>query len=402
MDSVVIVLIAALGLIAGGSLVVAWSARRAVPPTATTTVTDSIDNPTATTQILAVLPGANLVVEGASGMVQRASAKAVSLGLVVSDRLASIEIQALVGEVYRDGITREYDVVIPRPALARAALELRVRAAPLGTDSVLVLAEDLSGARRVDTVRRDFVANVSHELKTPVGALTLLSEAVAEAADDPDAVRQFAGRMSGECRRLTNLVGDLIHLSRLQGDQPLESARVVDVDDVVREAIDSVRTAATKDEIELAVGGRNGLRVFGVEDQLVTALRNLLANAISYSPPQTKVAVGVAERDGIVNITVTDQGMGIPAADLERIFERFYRIDPARSRMTGGTGLGLAIVKHVCNNHGGDVTVWSVEGEGSTFTLRLPAYRENKRGTGTVEAPVLHAELLENVDERRG
>lgn len=398
----VILLVAALGLIAGGAVVVAWSARRDTRANTQTNLTDDFDHPSATTQILAVLPGANLVVEGSSGMVQRASAKAVSLGLVVSDRLASIEIQALVGEVYRDGITREYDVVIPRPALASAALELRVRAAPIGPDSVLVLAEDLSGARRVDTVRRDFVANVSHELKTPVGALTLLAEAVSEAADDPDEVRMFAGRMTGECRRLTNLVGDLIHLSRLQGDQPLESARVVNVDDVVREAVDSVRTAATKDEIELAVGGIAGLRVFGVEDQLVTALRNLLANAISYSPPQTKVAVGVVERDGIVNITVTDQGMGIPTADLERIFERFYRIDPARSRMTGGTGLGLAIVKHVCNNHGGDVTVWSVEGEGSTFTLRLPAYRENKRGTGASVAPVIRAELVDNVEEWRG
>lgn len=401
-ETLAIVLVAALGLVAGASLVVAWSARRAAEASKSHATPTDIDDPSATTQILAVLPGANLVVEGTSGMVQRASAKAVSLGLVVSDRLASIEIQALVGEVYRDGITREHDVVIPRPALASAALELRVRAAPLGVNSVLVLAEDLSGARRVDTVRRDFVANVSHELKTPVGALTLLAEAVAEAAEDPEAVRMFAGRMSGECRRLTNLVGDLIHLSRLQGDQPLESARVVDVDDVVREAMDSVRTAATKDEIDLVVGGVNGLRVFGVEDQLVTALRNLLANAISYSPPQTKVAVGVVERDGIVNVTVTDQGMGIPAADLERIFERFYRIDPARSRMTGGTGLGLAIVKHVCNNHGGDVTVWSVEGEGSTFTLRLPAYRENKRGSGSEPAPVARMDLVDNVTERRG
>lgn len=382
MDSVALVIIAVLGIATGTLAAVAWRAHNHTHEELAEAAKafDEADALT-TAQVLSVLPGATMMVDGASGVVERVSAKAVSLGLVVSDRLASIEIQALVGEVYRDGITREHDVVIRRPALARAPLELRVRAAALGGGAVLVLAEDLSGARRVDTVRRDFVANVSHELKTPVGALMLLSEAVSESSDDPEAVRAFAARMSGECRRLTNLVGDLIDLSRLQGDQPLESARPVLVDAVVAEAVDSVRTAAARDEIELAVGGETDLRVFGVEDQLVTALRNLLANAISYSKPRTRVAVGTSERDGIVNITVSDQGIGIGPQDLERVFERFYRIDPARSRITGGTGLGLAIVKHVCNNHGGDVTVWSVEGEGSTFTLRLPAYRGDDEKT---------------------
>ena len=233
----------------------------------------------------------------------------------------------------------------------------------------------MSGARRVDTVRRDFVANVSHELKTPIGALSLLAEAVSEAADEPVEVLRFADRMRMECSRLTNLVADLIDLSRLQGDQPLDSARPVSVDFMVAEALDAVGMMARSEEIELVSGGESGLYIFGVEDQLITALRNLLANAVSYSKPRTRVAVGVADRDGIVNISVSDQGLGIGQKELERIFERFYRVDRARSRITGGTGLGLAIVKHVCINHGGDVTVWSVEGEGSTFTLRLPAYR---------------------------
>jgi two-component system sensor histidine kinase SenX3 len=307
--------------------------------------------------------------------VERATAKAFSLGLVVSNRLASEEMNAMVAEVHRDGITREYDINIRRPALAPGELELRVRAVSVGDGTVLLLVDDLSGARRVDTVRRDFVANVSHELKTPVGALSLLAEAVAVAADDPDEVRHFADRMSAECSRLSHLVADLIDLSRLQGDQPLDSAQPVSVDFMVTEAIDMLSTAATNAEIDIVVGGAGDLQVYGVEDQLITALRNLLANAIAYSSPRTKVAIGVAERDGIVNISVTDQGIGIDPANLDRIFERFYRVDPARSRITGGTGLGLAIVKHVCNNHGGEVTVWSVEGEGSTFTLRLPAYR---------------------------
>ena len=175
-------------------------------------------------------------------------------------------------------------------------------------------------------------------------------------------MRHFAFRMSNECGRLTHLVADLIDLSRLQGDQPLDSAKPTSVDWVVSEAVDMLATAARNAEIEVVTGGEAGLMVYGVEDQLVTAVRNLLSNAIAYSSPQTRVAIGVAERDGIVNISVTDQGIGIAESDLDRIFERFYRVDPARSRITGGTGLGLAIVKHVCNNHGGDVTVWSVEG----------------------------------------
>jgi len=334
------------------------------------------DDAVSIAHLLAVLPGASLLVDGSNGAVLRATARAVSLGLVVADRISSVELRSLVGEVYRDGITREHDVIIRRPSLARGALDLRARAALLGANMVLVLIEDQSGARRVDTVRRDFVANVSHELKTPVGALQLLAEAVSGAAEDPEAVRRFADRIQAESQRLTRLVADLIALSQLQGDQPLESARPVLVDDVLDEAVDAVRTAAATQEIEIVTGGTQGVAVYGVEDQLVTAVRNLLANAIAYSQPRTKVAIGVGARDQIVNISVTDQGIGIAGEDLERIFERFYRVDQARSRITGGTGLGLSIVKHICQNHGGEVTVWSVPGEGSTFTLRLPEYRE--------------------------
>lgn len=375
-DAVLVVAVAALGVLVGVlATLYWWQAVRLRRARAELTDISAEGEFLPIGQLLGVLPGASILVEGASGIVARASARAVSLGLIVSDRLSSVEMRSMVGEVHRDGITREYDVDIRRPSLSRDELELRVRAAPVGSDLVLLLVEDVSGARRVDVVRRDFVANVSHELKTPVGALTLLSEAVAAAAEDPDEVRHFAFRMSNECGRLTHLVADLIDLSRLQGDQPLDSAKPTSVDWVVSEAVDMLATAARNAEIEVVTGGEAGLMVYGVEDQLVTAVRNLLSNAIAYSSPQTRVAIGVAERDGIVNISVTDQGIGIAESDLDRIFERFYRVDPARSRITGGTGLGLAIVKHVCNNHGGDVTVWSVEGEGSTFTLRLPSYR---------------------------
>jgi two-component system sensor histidine kinase SenX3 len=244
----------------------------------------------------------------------------------------------------------------------------------LGDDQVLLLAEDQTALRRLDAVRRDFVANVSHELKTPVGALALLAEAMSGSADDPQAVRRFALRMQHESHRLTMMVQDLISLSRLQSNDPLRQARVINVDDAVAEAVDTTHLEAEAREIRLEVRGQHGLSVLGDEDQLATALRNLVANAINYSPDHTRITIGVSIVDDVVELSVADQGIGIPERDLERIFERFYRVDPARSRATGGTGLGLSIVKHVAVNHGGEVRVWSSEGAGSTFTLRLPAH----------------------------
>jgi two-component system, OmpR family, sensor histidine kinase SenX3 len=261
----------------------------------------------------------------------------------------------------------------------RSVTSLAVRAAPLdaavgGGGLVLLLVEDQTESRRVEEVRRDFVANTSHELKTPVGALALLAETVEDAADDPEAVRRFAGRMRQEAARLTNLVQDMITLSRIQAAEPVPDPVPVQLDAVVAEALDRCRMKASARGIELAATGTHGLTVLGDEDLLVTALRNLLENAVAYSPDKTRVDVSTrpAAADDAVEISVADQGIGIPERDLERIFERFYRVDPARSRATGGTGLGLAIVKHVTAAHGGKVTVVSAEGAGSTFTLRLP------------------------------
>jgi two-component system sensor histidine kinase SenX3 len=257
--------------------------------------------------------------------------------------------------------------------------------APLGGTVgglVLVLAEDQTESRRVEEVRRDFVANTSHELKTPVGALALLAETIEDAADDAEAVRRFAGKMRQEAQRLTNLVQDLITLSRIQAAEPVPDPRCVELDAVMAEAVDRCRMKANARGIALTSVGTHGLSVLGDEDLLVTALRNLLDNAVAYSPEQTRVVV-TAKRasDGHAEISVTDQGIGIPDRDLERIFERFYRVDPARSRATGGTGLGLAIVKHVMAAHNGKVTVRSAEGAGSTFTLFLPL-RGEQVGTG--------------------
>ena len=324
-------------------------------------------------RILAALPGASIVVD-ASGTPVRVSKQALALTLVQNGRIAIPNVSAMVADVRRDGIIREHEMTVLRPPLGKGLITLRLRVAPLGPDTVLVLAEDLTEASRVDAVRRDFVANVSHELKTPIGALSLLAEAVLSSAEEPEAVRHFAGRMEAEAGRLSALVGDLIDLSRLQGEDPLKDAEPVSLDAVIAEAVDAARLLAQTAQIEVVVGGTTGLQVLGVEAHLVTALRNLLTNAISYSPRGTRVAVASRLANNVVEISVTDQGMGIPENELHRVFERFYRVDQARSRVTGGTGLGLSIVKHVAENHGGEVGVWSVLGEGSTFTLRLPPY----------------------------
>ncbi len=322
-------------------------------------------------RLLAVLPGAALVV-GSDNTVLRASPEAANLGMSQDARVDIPEIVALVAQVRRDGVIREEDLELRRPPFGRVAMQARVRVAPLSATAALVMIEDLSEAHRVDAVRRDFVANVSHELKTPVGALSLLAEAVQSAPDDPEAVERFSARMLVESQRLTNVVNDLIDLSRLQSGDPLKDSELVEVDRVIAEAVDSTKLIANSREIDVVVGAPVRSYVQGDEGQLVMALRNLLSNAVAYSPPGTRVAVAGRTRSGVVEIDVTDQGIGIPDEEQSRIFERFYRVDPARSRQTGGTGLGLAIVKHVCVNHGGECTVWSVQGEGSTFTLRLP------------------------------
>ena len=337
-------------------------------------------------EVLAVLPSASLVV-APNGTVLHASARAQALGLVNRLRIVVPEIASLATDADEGAGLVEREMRVRRPPLGRELLELRARAAMLDTGAVLILIDDLSEERRVDAVRRDFVANVSHELKTPVGAMSILAEAIGAATDDPEQVRHFAERMQVEASRLASLIQDVIDLSRLQGDDPAVRAEVVDVDDVLVRAVDEVRTLAASHHVEFILGEPAGAYILGDRSQLQTAVRNLLTNAISYSPSHTRVAVDARSADGIVEIIVKDQGIGIPANDLDRIFERFYRVDPARSRVTGGTGLGLAIVKHVCQNHGGECRAWSEVGVGSTFTLRLPAYADLQDAPGLEVVP---------------
>jgi two-component system, OmpR family, sensor histidine kinase SenX3 len=328
-------------------------------------------------RVLSVLPSATLVV-APEGNVLRASARAMALGLVNRSLITIPDILRLVERVAFDGNPREQEMRVRRPPLGRELLELRVRVAELGTGALLILIDDLAEERRVDAVRRDFVANVSHELKTPVGALALLAEAVLAAADDATQVRHFAERMQIEATRLSQLVQDVIDLSRLQGDDPLTRAEVVNVDELLTRAADEVRTVAASHDITIYLGEPSGAAVYGDRNQFLTAIRNLLTNAVNYSPDNTTISLNAVDTGSLIEIQVKDQGIGIAPNDVDRIFERFYRVDQARSRVTGGTGLGLAIVKHVCQNHGGECTVWSEVGVGSTFTLRLPAYASDQ------------------------
>ena len=366
-------LFALLGAALGAGVVLAWrvsdnqlhrpgpAEEPAVPPGIAT--------------VLGVLRSSALVVDE-NDYVVKASAPAYGFGLVRSGQVAVDELADVVRQVRRDGQIRETELVVPpRRSDGRAAAPLHVtaRVAPLSSRLVLALVDDRTRERRVEAIRRDFVANVSHELKTPVGALNLLAEAVQEAADDPEAVTRFAGRMQTESERLTRLVQQIIELSRLQGDDPLEDAQPLEVDEVVERAIDQSTIDAQARSIEVVRDGERGLKVVGNGDEIALALGNLVANAVAYSAEHSRVVVAARADKGFVNLSVSDQGIGIPAGEIERIFERFYRVDPARHRSTGGTGLGLSIVKHVAASHGGEVRVWSVENQGSTFTLSLPS-----------------------------
>ncbi|MGW8889987.1 sensor histidine kinase [Streptomyces sp. NPDC055749] len=390
------------GLLTGviAMLAFRWSEREQNRPTRTSLRPDSnAALPPGVDTVLSVLSSSAVVLDESDSVV-KASSAAYALGLVRGGRLSVEAMLHMARDTRRDGEIRQVELDLPRRGTGRGdALAVSARVAPLGSRLVLLLVEDLTEARRIEAVRRDFVANVSHELKTPTGALSLLSEAVMDASDDPEAVERFAGRMQIEATRLTNLVQELIDLSRVQNDDPLEDAEPVRVDELVAEAIDRCRQQAGSKQITMASGGTAELFIWGNRGQLAAALGNLVENAVNYSPARTRVGIAarriVAPGGDLIEIAVTDQGIGISEKDRERVFERFYRVDPARSRATGGTGLGLAIVKHVAASHGGEVTVWSSEGQGSTFTLRLPesgVVREHTTGgplivNGDDEAP---------------
>lgn len=382
-----------IGLVIGIALgvVASWVLRRATAVQQIPQLdphAEPIVVPVEVAALVGVLNAAAIVI-GPHDEVRCANRAAVRSSLVRGTRVHNGELLELVREA-RDGHElRVADLQVPL-GRGQATVHYAVRVAPLGEHLLIAIAEDRTAERRLDEVRKDFVANVSHELKTPIGAISLLAEAVQDAADDPEAVQRFGTRMAQESSRLSQMVQQIIELSRLQSIDPLSRADVVDLDSLFAGVVDRIKVDAESRQVTLRVAGERGLEMYGDASQLSTAVGNLVENAVLYSNPGAKVAISahrVAEgADGeplepherFIEISVSDNGIGIAPEDKQRIFERFYRVDYARSRANGGTGLGLSIVKHAVAAHGGTVEVWSRLGEGSTFTLRFPEHRDEQ------------------------
>jgi two-component system sensor histidine kinase SenX3 len=351
----------------GLSLLLVWAfrARARVEQETSTVVPEGI------TDVLDSMDDAACVVD-TSGLVLAASHAATRFGIDVGSTLDNPELRLLVRSVRATGGTKTESLRITRGGVSLDPRLVSARASVLGARMALLIIRDVTEQERLDQMRRDFVANTSHELKTPVGAVSLLAEAIESAADDPPQVRIFAARISAEAGRLAQLTGRIMSLSRLQAEDGLTEVNAVSIDEVVAASIEAHVVQADSAGVDLARGGDRGAWVRGDAQILIEAVGNLVANAIVYSPRGSRVGVGVKAEDGVVEIAVADQGIGISESDRERIFERFYRADDARSRRTGGTGLGLSIVKHATQRHGGEVRLWSRPGRGSTFTIRLP------------------------------
>jgi two-component system sensor histidine kinase SenX3 len=361
------------GYVIGGRIVpgIEERERRAAAQQAGLTVSQMLQ------RIVALSPTGMAVVDNQRDVVFM-NAKAQELGLV-GDRVLDERAWAAAERALITGEDVDVDMTARPPAAGRSGLSVRGHVRLLTDEDrrfAVIYVDDDSEVVRLEATRRDFVANVSHELKTPVGAMGVLAEALLESVDDPDTVRHFGEKVLAESKRLGSMVTELIDLSRLQGGEPLPDLEAVDVDTVVAEALSRSKVAADNADIAIATDKPSGYRVSGDQALLVTALANLVSNAISYSPPGSPVSISRRQRGGNIEIAVTDRGIGIAREHQERVFERFFRVDTARSRATGGTGLGLAIVKHVAANHNGSIRLWSQPGTGSTFTLSIPVFRD--------------------------
>lgn len=321
-------------------------------------------------RMLAML-GESVIITDVHGNVIVSNTAAAEHGLVFDGRLTDDGVRGLIASAVEGHEPVHADIELDGGPQAR---HIAVTAQPISACRVAVVCADTGYRRNVDRMRRDFVTNVSHELKTPVGAIMLLSETIADAGDDVEMIRHFAGRIGMEAQRLDGLVRRLIELGRMSnpGERPKQT---VDARDLVHGAIadTEVTAAARHTDVRMRDGaGGRPLTVCVDATAVHIALKNLVENAINYSPEHSDVTVDVTQADGHVRIRVIDHGVGIPQPLQGRIFERFYRVDPARSRLTGGTGLGLSIANHHIRANGGTIEVWSKPGEGSTFTVALP------------------------------
>ena len=370
MDTTQLALLALLaGIVIGGSVaaVIVASLRARDRARAETSLTI----PEGVREVLHGMDDAAVVVD-ASFTVLAASAAAVPFSFVEGRSVPDDQLRSVARRARSESSPATETLRLRRGAPPAEPRLVVVRATRISPRLTLLVLRDITERERVEQMRRDFVANTSHELKTPVGAVSLLAEAIESAADDPPQVRIFAARLTAEANRLALLTSRIMNLSRLQASDQLTEEREVSVDEVVAAALDAHAIQADSAGVDVVRGGKRGLYVRGDAQVLSEAVGNLIANAIAYSPQGSNVGVGVKSVDGIVEIAVTDRGIGIAEGDQDRVFERFYRADPARARRTGGSGLGLSIVKHAVQRHGGEVRLWSRPGRGSTFTIRLP------------------------------
>lgn len=322
-------------------------------------------------ELLEVLAEAGIVLNAKNAVV-KATTSALAMGLIRERNLAHDGLDDLVDSARGTGAVQVVEIELVAGILGAKKLFVRARAVELGSGSVLLIVDDKTESKRLDDTRRDFMANISHELKTPVGAIGLLSEAILDNTGDVELVQKFSEKILKESKRLSALVKDIIQLSRIQATETILTAELVDLDPVVREAIDRNAFKADRRKVKIEYLSEKGLRVIGDEEMLAVAIKNIIENAIVYSAIGSKVGVSLAKNGSVAEVKVVDSGVGISREDQKRIFERFYRTDPARSRETGGTGLGLSIVKHVITSHLGEIKLSSKLGIGSTFTLRLP------------------------------
>lgn len=323
---------------------------------------------------LEVLSTPAILLDGVNAITS-ATESAVALGFKQDAVLTQPELLQLAKRTRKKGEASSEQLEIS-VGLTGEKLFVNVRAGLLNDGKVLIAIEDLTESKRLDDTRRDFIANISHELKTPIGAISLLSEALIDSVDDPAVTKKFSTDLHREAGRLANLVQDIIELSRLQGTEVDRNGQIVDMASVVEEAVDRNQVLAAQRKVKVKVDTKSAIEVLGDRELLVTAIKNLVENAILYSDEGSQVGIGLRQKHGIAAVAVADSGVGIAPEHQDRIFERFYRADPSRSRQTGGTGLGLAIVKHVALKHRGEVQLFSQPGVGSTFTFRIPIAKQ--------------------------
>jgi two-component system sensor histidine kinase SenX3 len=363
-DVFIVVICVVAVIVAGTTFVAIRTIRRRTASAVDESLTDIAS------RLVSVLATAGFVVDESFSVI-RSTNSAIALGLVSGRRIRSNEIKQLVRSAKDSESTHKVDFDLPLAEGGEVRF-LQARAISIGSGYVLVLVEDNTEERDFETIRRDFIANVTHEIKTPIGAIALLSEAMEGALDDPVQMHKFADSLRRETRRLSTLVTEIIQLSRVESSDILAKARPTNVGAIIREALERTVVIADAHKIEINAKYPEDVLVMGDGELLTVAVKNLLENAIQYSDSGKPVGIGVTTRNGHVDIIVTDQGVGIPAEEQARVFERFYRVDESRDRTTGGTGLGLSLVKHIALSHRGEVTLFSQPGVGSTFTIRLP------------------------------